>query len=164
LLLSAWPLPEPEDWVDLVPEPQTDAETEAIRRSVQRGQPYGSPPWVLRSARRLGLESTLRARGRPIKQPSKGSREEYLDLSGLRAPSGDVQDWVNLLPLIWQAGIAADFLGTPEFRADLFEGHYDALLHLPSDPSGLHNWVFSGEDMSTVRIGFESTGEFYLDG
>jgi putative transposase len=71
MLLSDWPLPVPKDWVDLVNEPQTEAEMEAIRRSVQGGQPYGSLPWVLRSARRLGLESTLRPRGRPMKQPGK---------------------------------------------------------------------------------------------
>ncbi len=51
MLLSDWPLPCPKDWLKLVNEPQTEAEMEAIRRSVQRGQPYGSLPWVLRSAR-----------------------------------------------------------------------------------------------------------------
>ena len=38
-LLSAWPVPIPEDGVALVNEAQTEAELQAIRRSVKRGQP-----------------------------------------------------------------------------------------------------------------------------
>jgi putative transposase len=72
-LLSPWPLPEPADWCRQVNEPQTDGELEAIRRSVVRGQPYGSMGWVQRTARRLGLESTLRRRGRPsLRQEAPG--------------------------------------------------------------------------------------------
>jgi putative transposase len=63
--LSKWPLPQPRTWAMLVNHPQTEAELEAIRRSVIRGQPYGDDAWVKRTARRLGLESTLRPRGRP---------------------------------------------------------------------------------------------------
>jgi putative transposase len=55
----------PSDWLALVNQPQTDSELEAIRRSVGRSQPYGSDAWVRETARHLGLESTLRARGRP---------------------------------------------------------------------------------------------------
>jgi putative transposase len=66
-LLSAWPIPEPEDWVREVNRAQSEAELEALRRSVQRGQPYGSETWSKRVAQRLGLESTLRPRGRPPK-------------------------------------------------------------------------------------------------
>jgi putative transposase len=74
-LLSAWPVVVAEaDWVREVNRPQTEAELEALRRSVQRGQPYGEELWAERVARRLGLESTLRPRGRPRKAPAdKGS-------------------------------------------------------------------------------------------
>jgi putative transposase len=61
-------VPTPSDWPALVNQPQTDAELEAIRRSVVRGQPYGSDAWVRATAQDLGLESTLRARGRPRKR------------------------------------------------------------------------------------------------
>ncbi len=60
-----------DEWVREVNRPQTEAELAALRRSVQRGQPYGDEVWVERVARRLGLESTLRPRGRPLKQPQK---------------------------------------------------------------------------------------------
>src|SRR5207247_973546 len=36
-LLSPWPLPRPENWVELVNEAQTEAELQAIRRSMKRG-------------------------------------------------------------------------------------------------------------------------------
>lgn len=67
-LLSAWPLGKPRQWRRLVNEPQTDAELEALRRCVVRNQPYGSERWTERIAKALGLESTMRARGRPKKQ------------------------------------------------------------------------------------------------
>jgi hypothetical protein len=38
-----------------------------LRRSVARGLPYGSAAWTQRTARRLGLEYTLRPRGWPKK-------------------------------------------------------------------------------------------------
>jgi putative transposase len=69
-LLSAWPVDIPANWVKEVNRAQTEAELEAIRRSVQRGQPYGEESWAKRVAVRLGLESTLRSRGRPRKHPS----------------------------------------------------------------------------------------------
>jgi len=65
--LSDWPEPIPSDWPALVNQPQAEAELEAIRRSVVRGQPYGSDAWVQDTARDLGLQSTLHARGRPRK-------------------------------------------------------------------------------------------------
>jgi putative transposase len=70
-LLGAWPMPEPKDWLQFVNKPQTEAEVEAIRRSVARGQPYGGRSWVQRTAERLGLESTLRAPHRPRKGATK---------------------------------------------------------------------------------------------
>lgn len=65
--LSKWPLPQPRGWADLVNQPQTDAEMESLRRSVTRSQPYGNDDWVKETAKQLGLESTLRSRGRPRK-------------------------------------------------------------------------------------------------
>ncbi len=38
------------------------------RHSVARGTPYGAPAWRLATADALGLESTLRPRGRPPKR------------------------------------------------------------------------------------------------
>ena len=68
--LGEWPLSRPRRWVELVNEPQTDAELEALRRSVTRGQPFGSPAWIEQTAKQLGLDSTLRSRGRPRRAAS----------------------------------------------------------------------------------------------
>ena len=66
-LLAPWPVVEPADWVDRVNAAQTEAELAAVRHCVVRGTPLGSAEWTRRTARRLGLESTLRQRGRPRK-------------------------------------------------------------------------------------------------
>ncbi len=67
-LLSAWPCAAPWPWREWVNEPQTPAEVDAVRRCVRRGQPFGSPDWVVQTAERLGLHRTLRPQGRPKKQ------------------------------------------------------------------------------------------------
>jgi putative transposase len=66
-LLSDWPMLRPRQWLSHVNRPQSEAEMAAIRQCVRRGSPYGSDTWVQRTAKRLGLETTLRPRGRPKK-------------------------------------------------------------------------------------------------
>jgi putative transposase len=66
-LLAGWPLPLPEGWVELVNQPQSTAELDAVRRSLRRSCPFGSPAWQQHLATRLGLGHTLRPRGRPRK-------------------------------------------------------------------------------------------------
>jgi putative transposase len=64
-ILSRWPLAEPRAWIEHVNRAQSDAELAAIRRCLRRGRPYGGPDWAEQAAARLGLESTMRPRGRP---------------------------------------------------------------------------------------------------
>jgi putative transposase len=71
-LLAAWPLARKANWADHVNAPQTEAELRAVRRSVQRGSPFGAESWSEQAVRRLGLESTVRPQGRP-KKPQIGS-------------------------------------------------------------------------------------------
>ena len=84
---ARWRLPR--RWRQHVQSPQTEAELEALRRSVVRGCPFGEASWQERTAKRLGLQSTLRPRGRPWPKPSqsKDSRPLYPFLSGERKPS-----------------------------------------------------------------------------
>lgn len=63
--LGAWPMAVPTTWTETVNRPQTTEELEAVRRSVLRGAPYGSEPWQQQTAVALGLQSSLRSRGRP---------------------------------------------------------------------------------------------------
>ena len=69
-LLSKWPLPQPRKWIDLVQRAQTKTEVEAIRSSVNKGIPFGTERWVKATAKQLGIESTMRPRGRPRKKQS----------------------------------------------------------------------------------------------
>ena len=64
-ILTACPVELPNDWVDRVNRADNDPELEAMRRSVQRGRPYGTPEWQRHIAKRLGLESADRPAGRP---------------------------------------------------------------------------------------------------
>jgi putative transposase len=59
----------PADWVAYVNEPQSEGELAALRRSVNRGCPFGSEEWQAATVTELGLESTMRARGRREKGP-----------------------------------------------------------------------------------------------
>lgn len=72
-LVDEGPLTMPRRWLQQVQSPQTEGELEALRRSVVRGSPFGEPPWQERTAKRLGLQSTLRPRGRPWKTPPQGA-------------------------------------------------------------------------------------------
>ena len=69
--LAASPVPLPRNWTAHVNRPQSDAELAALRKSVNRGAPYGGETWIKIAARRLGLASTLRPRGRPPKRKEK---------------------------------------------------------------------------------------------
>jgi len=66
------PVPLPHNWPALLDRPQTPSEERALRQSLARNAPFGDPQWQQRTARRLGLESSLRPRGRPrkAKQPT----------------------------------------------------------------------------------------------
>ena len=66
-------MPRPRGWVGLVNAAQTLGEEEALRGCIRRGAPFGVEGWVKKTADRLGLATTLRPRGRPKKQPEKGS-------------------------------------------------------------------------------------------
>jgi putative transposase len=71
--LSPWPLAAPRQWLRQVNEPHSTEELAALQRSITRGTPLGSERWIERTATHLGLESTLRPRGRPRKQPNKST-------------------------------------------------------------------------------------------
>ncbi len=64
-ILSAWPIRRSVNWLDHVNAPQTEAELTAIRRSVNRGSPFGDEAWSTAATKELGLEVTTRPRGRP---------------------------------------------------------------------------------------------------
>ena len=74
-LLTAWPVDRPTNWVAWVNQAESEQELESLRTSVQRGRPYGTPQWQKRIAKRLGLESAYRPRGRPRKAGHRPTAE-----------------------------------------------------------------------------------------
>ena len=63
--LAEWPLAPGARWIEYVNQPETEAELKALRRSAWSGTPFGNALWQHGTAKLLGLESTLRAPGRP---------------------------------------------------------------------------------------------------
>lgn len=66
--LAPGPVRRPNNWLTLVNRVETDEELKRLRTCVNRGRPFGSSVWIQQIARSLGLEFTIRSRGRPKKQ------------------------------------------------------------------------------------------------
>jgi putative transposase len=74
-LLSEGPVERGSRWVAEVNLAMTREEEEALRRSVNRGTPWGDSRWQSLTAVKLALESTLRPRGRPRKEPPRVAKK-----------------------------------------------------------------------------------------
>jgi len=66
-MLSDPPDPWPDNWLEWVNRPQSAEEEQAVAGSIARGRPFGTAEWAEAVAAKLGLEATLRPRGRPRK-------------------------------------------------------------------------------------------------
>ena len=66
-LIDEIPIELPGNWERFVDDPLPASELEKLRESVKRQCPYGSASWHSEWSEKLGLESTLRLRGRPKK-------------------------------------------------------------------------------------------------
>jgi putative transposase len=64
-VLADWPVRRPPDWLAWVNAPQTPAEEAAMKAHIARGRPLGDADWTAHMVRALGLQQTLRPRGRP---------------------------------------------------------------------------------------------------
>ncbi|MBI3839709.1 MAG: transposase [Planctomycetia bacterium] len=74
-LLSDPPIAMPRPWNAYVNRAENEAELAALRQSARRGQPFGPETWQQRIARRLNLEHTFRARGRPFKDLGNAAKQ-----------------------------------------------------------------------------------------
>jgi putative transposase len=63
--LAEWPVDRPRNWLAEVNRSQRPEALSQVRRSVTRSTPLGSEGWRVRTAARLGLDLTVRPRGRP---------------------------------------------------------------------------------------------------
>lgn len=64
-LVDPPPVPLPPDWIEVVNQPQTDAEVEAIRDATEREIPYGEASW--RAAIDASTDATRPAKERPLR-------------------------------------------------------------------------------------------------
>ncbi len=64
---APWPVERPRQWTRLVNQSMDEPDVTAVETSITRGRPLGDDRWTTRTAARLGLEFTLRGRGRPRK-------------------------------------------------------------------------------------------------
>ncbi|HSL05564.1 MAG TPA: hypothetical protein VK901_18720 [Nitrospiraceae bacterium] len=65
------PIDTPSEWFQWIDQPMFDHEFTTLRRCVNQQQPFGAEEWQTTIAAALGLESTLRRRGRPLKVSEK---------------------------------------------------------------------------------------------
>jgi len=66
-ILSMWPVLIPDNYLKFINEPQSKETEDLIEISIQRDRPFGGDNWIKRIIKKLGLESTIRPRGRPKK-------------------------------------------------------------------------------------------------
>ena len=65
--LTEWPVSRPEDWTLHVNRPQTDAEVQAFKDSMAKGEPFGESEWKRATMVRMGL-LPRQPRGQPRKE------------------------------------------------------------------------------------------------
>ncbi len=71
--LRPWPVSRPRNWLGDVNRALDKEAVEHLRQSLTRGVPLGDDRWKVRIASRLGLDLTLRPRGRPRREPNNSS-------------------------------------------------------------------------------------------
>jgi putative transposase len=76
-VIDELPVELPKAWESCVHAMLTENELRRIRESVNRQSPYGTPIWVTTLCKELGIESTIRPRGRPKKQPRPKKRPYF---------------------------------------------------------------------------------------
>jgi len=70
-VLSPWPIERPRNWISRVNAKLGEEQLDVVRACVERGRPFGNEKWIESTARRLGLEFTLRGPGRPRKEQNE---------------------------------------------------------------------------------------------
>lgn len=163
-----------------------EARTRLVRNWYQQylgrpADPVGEQAWAAQLVNGASEETVLAGllgsaefRARAQTQIGSGSPDErdvqflYQSLLGRTASSGEVAAWAVLLPTAGPQAIALGFLTSPEWRSKTIAANYTTLLHRPADTAGaaafLSLWNFTNTDATTIRVLFEGSDEFSLNG
>jgi putative transposase len=63
--LAQWPVEMPQNWQSLVNQQLNEKEADDLNKCIERNRPFGEIDWMIKTASSLGLDSTLKTRGRP---------------------------------------------------------------------------------------------------
>jgi hypothetical protein len=96
--------------------------------------------------------------------PERYVQALYLLLLNRTAGADEVAFWVGALPSLGNAGAALGILRSQEFRRQQVEAYYTALLHRPGETADRDFWTSAALDLAAIRIGFESSSEFFSFG
>ena len=88
----------------------------------------------------------------------------YKDLL-LRAPGKtELDSQVAELQLVGKQKLALSFLQSLEYRSDVVAAYYTTLLHRAASAAEIAGLVDTGLDLLTLRMGIESSLEFFVNG
>jgi hypothetical protein len=86
----------------------------------------------------------------------------YLQLLNRQASAADLSYWLSQIGTVGQAGVALGLLQSAEYRTVAVEGYFTTLLKRTPSAAEVAYWVNSGQDLTSIRVGLESSTEFYL--
>jgi hypothetical protein len=116
---------------------------------------------ILGSAEFFGHAQTLVSAGTPQQRFVQALFQLLLTRTG---GAGEIAFWVNELPVSGQSGVALGIETSSESRAATVAGYYSTRLHRTADIGGAASWVASNLDLTGIRIGVESSTEFFNNG
>jgi hypothetical protein len=88
----------------------------------------------------------------------------YSHLLNRLPTSEELVGWLQALPAMGRQGASLAMQQSFEFRINTIAGYYRRLLHREPDLQGLNTWEATPIDLATVRIGIESSPEFFENG
>jgi hypothetical protein len=89
----------------------------------------------------------------------------YLQLLNRSASDSEVNAWSSAIANLGRGRVAQLILTSAEHRSIVVDGYYTSLLHRDrAAPVEVAGWANSGMDLDRIRLTFESTLEFYVNG
>ena len=82
------------------------------------------------------------------------------------ASSSEVNSWVSALHSVGRSPVTSSFVFSAEFRSGCVISYYSGLLHRSTAPSAaeVSGWANTGLNLCQIRVSFEASQEYYLNG